>query len=201
MEIQSIQLDLQEIAADFHPPTDRDESKVHVTDLRDALLETLGLQKREEKLPQWVKNLGSFGTIWEKVIYSQIRSQVWSDAPPERHFQGALTLETDDVIGSLDGLITERYRGGKPLAVWENKTRWKAVELPTDNDKYMIQAKAYCWMAGCSQCWFSVLNISARPPNMVQWLHVIDFTAMELMENWQSLMHMKPMVERQKYGS
>jgi hypothetical protein len=197
VDIQSTELDLQQVASLFDSPADRDESKVHVSELRDALLETLGIQKpREEELPQWVRNLGSFGLIWEKVLETAIHHEA-SDRNL-RFKRGTFTYEVDGVLGSLDGLITNKE--GKPVAVEENKTRWKAEELPTDNDKFMIQGKAYCWMAGVTTCWFPVLNIASRPPNLRQWLHIIEFTPMELAENWKSLMAMKPMVERRKFG-
>jgi len=201
MNIESVQLDLQNVADTFNPPAFRNESKIHVSDLRDALLETLGLRKEEEDdLPQWVKNLGSFGLIWEKVLWEVAQCEAIERGLVFDHgdsFHGPLVLEVDSVVGSLDGII----HNGPPVAVWECKTRWKDVELPTENERYMIQAKAYCWMAGVTQCWFPVLNIGGRPPDMTQWLHIIDFTAMELMENWQSLLRMKPMVERKKYGN
>jgi hypothetical protein len=208
MEIQSTQLDMENVAEAFNPSFPRNESKVHVSELRDALLETLGLRKGDEdELPKWVKNLGSFGLIWEKVLWDVAQCEA---IERDLHFSrgnsssGPIILETDGVIGSLDGIIyTEPgpVSESRPVAVWECKTRWKAQELPTENDKYMIQAKAYCWMAGVTQCWFPVLNMGGRPPDMTQWLHIIDFSAQELMENWQSLLRMKPMVEKRKYGS
>ena len=204
MEIQSVELDLEEVAAAFDPPSDRDESKVHVSELRDALLETLGVQKPpESETPQWVKNLGSFGLIWEKVLWESMYNEAVSQ---DLHFKkGTIVLEQDGIIGSLDGLLYPRAQinrpdSQKPTAVWENKTRWHHDEIPIDNEKYMIQAKAYCWMAGVRQCWFPVLNISSRPPNMRQWLHIIEFTAQELMDNWKSLLLMKPMMEKRKFG-
>ena len=199
MKIQSTQLSMGEVAETFHPSDPRDESKIHISDLRDTLLETLGLQRGKEKvIPQWVKNLGSFGLVWEKVVHGTIQEQAWNGGPPGMTFQGATIVEVDGIIGTLDGLILQEPNG-RPAAVWENKTRWRAEELPTDNERYMIQAKAYCWMVGVTQCWFSVLNISARPPNMVQWLHIIDFTPQELMENWRSLLQMREIVERRKF--
>lgn len=208
MEIQSTQLDLQVVADTFSPPHHRNESKVHVSELRDALLETLGKgqKKDEDELPQWVKNLGNFGIIWEKVLWDVAECEAIERGLTFRH-QPAIVIEVDGIIGSLDGLlIKERYVNGSfnmvdtiPVAVWECKTRWKAQELPTENDKYMIQAKAYCWMVGVTQCWFPVLNLGGRPPDMTQWLHIVDFTAIELMENWKALLNMKPMVERRKY--
>lgn len=199
MKIQSTQLSMEEVAETFHPSDPRDESKIHISDLRDTLLETLGLQRGKEKvIPQWVKNLGSFGLVWEKVVHGTIQEQAWNGGPPGMTFQGATIVEVDGIIGTLDGLILQEPNG-QPAAVWENKTRWRAEELPTDNERYMIQAKAYCWMVGVTQCWFSVLNISARPPNMVQWLHIIDFTPQELMENWRSLLQMREIVERRKF--
>jgi hypothetical protein len=195
MDIHSCQLSLQEIAEGFNPSPPRDESKVHVSDLRDALLEILGRQKREAEVPDWVKNLGSFGLIWEQVLVDTAREIARQRGLWFR--KGTLIYEVDGVVGSLDGLAIQPHIL-TPVAVWECKTRWKAEELPTDNEKYMIQAKAYCWMAGVSQCWFPMLNIATRPPNMIQWLHVVDFSAQELMENWQSLLKMKPMTEKRK---
>ena len=203
MNIESVQIDLQQVTDFFNPPSPRDESRVHVSELRDALLETLGLRKDEEgELPQWVRNLGNFGLIWEKVLYDPTMNLarergLWFTHETLENLP--IVLTADGVLGSVDGLITTS--GGTLVAVWECKTRWKAAELPTENDRYMIQAKAYCWMAGVTQCWFPVLNIGGRPPDMTQWLHVIDFTPQELLENWQSLMKMKPMVVKRKYSS
>lgn len=200
MKIQSIELDLAEVASDFDPPSERDETKIHMSECRDALLETLKIQSArnaEEELPQWVKNLGSFGLIWERVLQTTMIKKAHEQDLLFR--PGTISLEMDGIIGSLDGLLYP-MKGKGPSAVWENKTRWHHDEIPIDNDKYMIQAKAYCWMAGVTQVWFPVLNIASRPPDMRQWLHIIEFSVQELMENWKSLLAVKPMAEKKKFG-
>ena len=196
--------DISKLADLMDPPGFRDLSKFHVTDLIHAV-ENFGKEVAPfnyDGLPQATKNIMSMGRIWEHLVLGDwIREGVKAGSVPVPK----VTLEVDDVIGSLDGALyapglhADGTLGAADVVV-EIKARFSPPndDFPIGNRRYMRQCRAYCYMSGARKVWMPILYLSTKPPNTQYLIHRFEFTDLEVEENWQMLMNMKEYLEKSK---
>lgn len=115
------------------------------------------------------------GFIWEDII-----AMVLKDRLPCRVGE----VECDGVYMSPDGFDFEKWE------LWEYKATWTSMnKLPVDNWRWMTQVKAYCKAMDTLVCnmWILYMNGDYRGSGPVAQRYRIEFTPLEIEENWQML--------------
>lgn len=172
---------LPDLADFLDPPAYRNLSKPHVSDLIQKAMMT-NYSDRDER----VEGIMALGRIWEWVVRADVKMLCEEEGLT---YLGPFVLEKDGVIGSLDGAA---FRNGIPVAVIETKLRFSPpFKDIRDYRRYMLQDKAYCDMLQCSEAWMPVLHIGNRPPMADYRWYRLQFTQIELEENWRMLMNMR----------
>jgi hypothetical protein len=172
------------------PPAPRDHSTHHVSDLINEAARVTGSAKwyPKEEPKDWQANIMALGRIIEPVLRAPVKPRV-----------------VDGVVGSPDGELvddgpwSQLFPPPQKLerrGIVEFKSRNAEYSDPTQDWRYMRQCQAYCWMAGCTVVWMPIMYFPRKfPPNTYTMIHEIRYTPLELAENWQLLMSMKPGLE------
>lgn len=126
------------------------------------------------------------GFIWEELL-SMAYAWMCGNRPGE--------FELDGIVGSPDGID---WTGDVPV-VEEYKCTWKSScrsgtkdpNPPTDNLRYMLQVKAYCRMVETTRARMRILHVNGnyRDREPVYRVWEIDFTPLEIAENWEMMVN------------
>ena len=104
----------------------------------------------------------------------------------------------DGIVISPDGIGTDTVEP-YPMALREYKATWQSSrKLPSDNWRYMTQAKSYCYVIGVNVVIYDIAylmgNYQGSGPQYRQAR--VEFTNQELYQNWEMLkLHAKEMME------
>jgi len=167
----------------FRPPIERKEG-THVSDVINKMLELVYNNKSREFTEQDRIRM-EMGFIWECMC-----EVGWRDLLGWRPEE----LQVDGIWMSPDYLGIE----DEGIVVREMKCTWKSVHPtsghfdPTDQLRWMMQAKSYCHAVGATVALFYVYHVNGnyRPPAPVfEGVWRIEFTDLELVENWQSIVN------------
>jgi len=194
MESTHITIPLSEIVDPLDPPQDR-KPGYHVTDLMYAA-RTLADGKQVVKKGPIVDNTGmmSLGRLWEAAC------RPWTEAYCKRlglEYQHSVERIEDGILANLDGVAVNG--GGRTAAVIEAKCTTSVKNAdPTQNWYWMQQVKAYCYIEGVNQVWFTLLYLPrAAAPMALSGVHVVTFNQTEIGETWQMLVNTRDHLVRE----
>jgi hypothetical protein len=147
-------------------------------------------------LPDWVRNLGAIGKIWEEAV---MRTYVMWYSSEGSRVDEKVEAECDGVTGSLDGMF---YPSNGSAMVIECKCRfgWSS-EDPRHYRDWMPQCLAYCHMVGTTEVLMPVLYLPATSREVRFLQHRITFSKGEVEGNWSTLMTAKAKAEAMGYSS
>lgn len=172
-------------------PDQRDPSGYHVTDLYWSAQQ---IAKGKDK-PDYseMEGLAQMGFIWEYAVRPWISLKF---AYPDNIAVFSPVFELDGVKASLDALIYRLSPDAPPNPlVIDAKLKFGKLKPVEDYPHWMWQLKAYCKMTQATEAALVVLNILERPPRCVASRHTIQFTQVEIEENWSSLINTKRHLE------
>ena len=161
---------------------------LHLSDVIREIGQELGMVPKDGENSGWDLPLaGEVGFLWEDVLGSVLGYRAGT-RPGE--------VVVDGIAGSPDGIEWEST--GKPILA-EYKATWKSVRNgdPSDNWKWMVQVKGYCYMISkaynlhCNRVRFRVLHINGdyKPPSPKYREWLLTFTKRELQENWDMILN------------
>ena len=128
------------------------------------------------------------GWLWEEAL-----SQAFAKKGAKRIgeiLEDGITMTPDGVSFDGDDFVVEEYKC----------TALSADKPPTDNWKWMMQAKGYCKALGAFKCIFRVLHHMdiMWHPGRAYGTFLLTFTQRELDENWEAVVnHAKVMRGRE----
>lgn len=191
--ISTIPINLEEVAdlcqlgIKRKPPTPRDYSLPHVTNLLEsAKLIAKGTPKYYEFVGE-IKGIMSMGRIFEVAVDCYLTKYAvdlggvyWPD----------VDMTVDGVIGSLDGVMLRmRNKTLSEFVVCETKLRF------TDNSEippyHLAQMRAYCRLANTDLAVYTSGHITTRPPDARVIMSVLKFTQESIYETWQGIISTK----------
>jgi hypothetical protein len=181
--------DLCAIGMKRRPPTPRDLSKFHVTNLLEsAKLLTKG-QTRYYEFEGHASGIMSLGRIWESAVDCYLTHYA------TQHY-GFYILdieqEADGIIASLDGLLClPGISAG--LIVAETKLRFSmSGEIPL---RHLQQVRAYCYLAKTNLVAYTSCHISSAPPTAEASLQILRLEQESIDETWAGLVKTKEYLE------
>jgi len=165
---------------------------LHVSEIIDDILTTLyGNLHPGEEVDQAKQGQFEKGFIWERLL---------SSAFGERSAVRPSEVEKDGIVGSPDGINRVRlidgggivYGNGERVLEEYKCTTYSSTKDPGQNERWIMQVKAYCYMLGLQTCLFRILYLLGdyrenRYPIYKVWL--LDFTELELRENWDMIIN------------
>lgn len=175
--------DLCAIGGKRRPPTPRDYSAFHVSNLLEsARLITKG-DNRYHEYEGHPAGIMSFGRIWESAVdayltdYATQKGGVY--VPDMEH-------EQDGIIASLDGMMILPDFG---TMIVETKLRFSmSDEIPL---RHLQQMRAYCCLAGTTLACYVSGHLNTRPPIAQATLRIIRLTEGSIRETWEMLVKTK----------
>ena len=195
MEAQLLELDLPILGTGNNPRS----PGLHLTDIIRDLMVVSGMDQGNQS---WSRQpTMNTGFVWEEVLFSK-----WEEilSPAFAKLLGRACswyntgeLQFDGIYMTPDGIDV----AGTPWTLQEAKCTWKSTKKPpTENWRYMVQAKAYCTALGIDRVMFHILYLmgdyKGSGPQYHPWL--ITFTPEELHENFEMLKnHMEYMGSKQ----
>lgn len=209
MKSTTINLDMDRVANALEFATgqgqdrDRGDETTHVSWAVNELARTTGAGTwYDPAVPptEWQTNIMALGRALEVVMGPVVAE--WA-AEQGLVYLPKVYRELEGRTGSLDGEVVsldvcqnpsfrpapETYR---PHAVVEMKSRNAQAKDIKGEWRYMKQGAAYCWMAGTTTLWMPVMYLPrSYPPDVFCLLHVVEFSPVELAENWQSIVAMR----------
>ena len=185
-------MDLEEIVDDVAGAVTRNPGGYHVTDL---YAEAISVATKKPIVPfdsDLMPGLAAMGRLWEWVIIKSfnMNAQISRILP-------AVEMHLGDIEANLDGLLIHTEDGS--VAVAEAKCKFgNRFIKPWDMAKWMSQVKAYCKMADTRKVIFYVLYIMSGPPKCVPVAYHLEFTELEIHENWAMLQNTKKYMEENR---
>ncbi|MBW2622643.1 MAG: hypothetical protein JRD68_07035 [Deltaproteobacteria bacterium] len=168
-------------------PAPRDQSKFHVSNLIDSAQQIIKGINKYHKFQGSPKGIMSLGRIWESVADAYVR---WWANKQGGGFNSNYVMEKDEIVASLDGIAFVPHIG--PM-VQETKLRFSLKEdIPI---RHLRQVKAYCHMVHSTKVLFTILNLSSAPPTVMARLELIEFSVVEIEENWEMIVNTKKFLE------
>ncbi len=194
-DLETIEITLEEVVDQLVTHPYRTPSPFHATAMIDKALEISGGKKKNFN-PDDFPGVDQLGHLWEFAVRPWVR---WYVESLGWKVTFALEMPKDGIILSLDG-IAFNPQAPSQRAVIETKSRWTPKYLPTDRFRDMSQVKSYCYAAGTTNVWMPVLRISSTPPQATVRLHVLNFSQVEIAENWEMMMNTKREMEKRGTG-
>jgi len=210
MEIESWVLNMDMVADLLDPPPARDTTTYHVSDLINEAARVTGRAKyyTDEEPKDWQRNIMALGRITETVLRPTAAwlaegkgMQLWAPVRPR---------VLDGVTGSPDGELVDDGPWSQVFppahelprkGIVEFKSRNAGFSDPSKDWRYMCQVQAYCWMANCTVAWMPIMYFPRKlPPDTYTMMSEIQFTPLELADNWTLLLSMKPGLEEKGLG-
>jgi hypothetical protein len=188
-KVEQADINITHLADYFDPPVER--TGIHVTDLIRLALKNAGQKVPEYGDSEVSKGMMAMGKIWEWQVGIYVTG--WVLASSSLVPMMKISRSLDGVDASLDGLLeddtaTDAYGGS---VVVECKCRFSKPHDPQARGDWMMQVKAYCYMAGVTKALMPILFLPSAPPAPEVRFYWLDFTPAELRENWDMLMHTK----------
>lgn len=156
---------------------------VHLTDIIKDLMEVSGISKTVSGT-MWgndeLELAAQTGFIWEDFL-----SMVLKDRLPCRIGE----VELDGIIMSPDGI---EFDNNEEVVLSEYKLVWSSSRRPpTDNWKWMSQIKGYCKGLNLVKVNMYILYLNGdwKPPMPQYKGFQIEFTPLEIQENWEMLLN------------
>lgn len=185
-ELEIIQIPLMEVAEVLDPSQPRSEGN-HITELIQLHNKAAGKRYYDDSSspsPE-VLDIMAFGRIWEWALRGYLTHKA-----PEWGFDGIIfsfETERDGIYGSLDGLFV----GQDNAVVDETKARFTGPNdnFPLGHHQYPMQIKSYCKMVGTTRACMPVLHVESKPPRAQFYVYWIEFSQLEIDENWQLLLN------------
>lgn len=177
--------DLCAVGMQRRPPTPRDLSKYHVTNLLEsAKLITKG-QTRYHEYEGHPSGIMSLGRIWESAVDCYLTHYAI------RHggfYLPDMEYERNGIIASLDGLIVLPDISDR-LMVAETKLRFSVNdEIPL---RHLQQVRAYCYLVSTDLVAYVSCHLSSAPPTVEASLKVIRLEQESIDETWAGLVKTK----------
>jgi hypothetical protein len=159
---------------------------VHVSeiirDIENELIHVGQRRKYDTLTDAEKKRMGAYvsvGWAWEDIL-AQSLLKVWNvPVVPVGE------LHLDGIAGTPDGLNTDEY------AVEEFKATWRSANRPLDPDywHWLVQIKAYCYMLQTNIANLRIFYVCGdyRESGPFLRMHRLEFSELELQENWQML--------------
>ena len=152
---------------------------LHVKEVIDAMAAAHGITNYGDSNPDWLKEAGELGLMWEGHMI---------------HRMGLLHVEPIQ----LDGLWCSPDAVDDMGKIHEFKVKWMSVNKhPLDSEKWwpeMAQIKAYCHVSGIKVAELHVMFVNGdyKFKNTETGFPAIrhyqlEFTDVELLENWDSI--------------
>lgn len=159
----------------------RSQGTVHLTEVIRDLMEVSQMQ-RTASGSVWGRSeldlAAETGFMWEEMISTALKDRL-----PCRIGE----VELDGIVMSPDGI--EVYNGESILS--EYKVVWaSSSKSPADNFKWMAQVKGYCKALGMTKVRMYILYLNGnwKPPQPQYKCFLIEFTELELQENWDMIL-------------
>lgn len=146
---------------------------LHLSDVIKALAGGMNESNEGEAYNEATRMQFEKGWLWEDTLSTAYR---------ERMATRVDELEYDGIVCSPDGLSFDD--AGNPVVEEYKCTSANPAKRPTDNWRWMMQAKGYCKVTGAVKCVFRVLHLMYVPVYRV-W--EITFTQGEIEENWSAI--------------
>ena len=175
--------DLCAVGVERKPPTPRDYSKWHVSNLlKSGQLIAKGDDRYHEYEGE-VKGIMSMGRIWETVVDCYLTD--YADSRGGLYIPD-MELEGDDILGSLDGMMFTNDFGSM---VCETKLRFTLNgKIPLS---HLQQVRAYCYLAKTDLVCYVSGHITSTPPTAQARMRIIRFTKQSIQETWQGIVRTK----------
>ena len=168
--------DLCAVGLKRKPPTPRDYSKWHVSNLLQSANKIARGEIVYHEYEGHPLGIMSLGRIWESALdcyladYAVSRGGVYI---PD------VEQEQDDVLGSLDGLMWLPELG---WMVCETKLRFTLNgEIPLS---HLQQVRTYCYLAKTDLVCYVSGHLSSRPPTARAEMRIIRLTQQSIEETW-----------------
>lgn len=174
--------DLCAVGIQRKPPTPRDKSLWHVSNLIDSAQLIAKGDTRYHEFEGEPSGIMSFGRIWESAVDCYLTHYAI------RHgiYVTDVELIKDDILGSLDGVMVH-YEWGEMIC--ETKLRFTLNgEIPM---RHLQQTRAYCHLADTNLVCYVSGHISSTPPTARAEMRIIRFTQQSIQENWEMLVNTK----------
>lgn len=183
--MQIVELKELELPYDFFPKRREGADPirtqgVHLTDIIRDIMESSGMSKTISGA-SWGRDqlnmAAEIGFLWEDVLEMALKERL-----PCRIGE----IEVDGITMSPDGI--EEYEGEAILS--EYKLVWSSSNRnPADNWKWMAQTKGYCYGLGLRRVrmYNLYLNGDWRGTGPKPKGFLIDFTDLEIQENWEMI--------------
>jgi hypothetical protein len=180
-------LSSRQAALTVSPP--RDHSKWHVSNLLKAADDiSRGRDQNLYASGGSPNGIMSMGRIWESVVDVWLRDFA---AVNSGNYVPNVTLECDDIVASLDGML---YLPTVGMAVSETKLRFTVNrEIPS---RHLQQIKCYCHCLETRLVQMVVGHITSNPPAVTARLITLSLTAQEIAETWQMVLKTKEYLQR-----
>jgi hypothetical protein len=174
------------------PPTPRDYSRYHVTNLLESAHLIAKGDVRYHEYQGHPLAIMSWGRIWEGAIDCWLADYATSHGGV---YLPDMEQDRDGILCSLDGLMMLPDLG---WMVTEIKLRFtRNTEIPL---KHLQQVRAYCYAAGTDLVAYVSGHITSNPPDATAQLRIVRLTRMSIIECWQGLVHTKEHLEKQGCG-
>jgi len=183
------QIDLEQVAGlcavgvKRKPPTPRDFSKFHVTNLLESARLISRGDVRYHEYEGHPKGIMSLGRIWETsmdcylIDYATQKGGVYI---PD------VEQEQDGIIASLDGIMILPDLG---VMVVETKLRFTLRDEILL--KHLQQVRAYCHLAGTDLVCYVSGHLTSAPPTAQALLRIFRLTKLSIKETWEGLVNTK----------
>jgi len=153
---------------------------LHLTNIIRDIMESSGMSKSVSGASWGNSQLSlaaEVGFIWEEILSSALKSRL-----PNRIGE----IEVGGIYMSPDGLDVEEW------CLWEYKAAWASSRrLPTENWKWMAQAKGYCYGLQVEVVRMAILYLNGdwKGGGPEYRGYKITFSPTEIAENWTMLVN------------
>jgi len=175
--------DLCAIGMKREPPTPRDYSRWHISNLLQSGHLIAKGDIRYHEYEGEILGIMSWGRIWETSMDCYLTHYAVN-------LGGFYTPDVesikDDILGSLDGMMWLPDLG---WMVCETKLRFTLNgEIPLS---HLQQIRAYCHLAETDIVCYVSGHITSRPPTAEAWMRIMRLTEQSIQETWQGIVNTK----------
>ena len=181
--------DLCAVGIERRPPTQRDYSRWHVTNLLESARMIAKGDNRYHEYEGHPSGIMSFGRIWESAMDCYLANYA---VCRDGMYVPDVELVRDGVVASLDGImLLSTVSSG--WMVCETKLRFtQNGEIPVS---HLQQVRAYCMLAGVTRVCYVSGHVSSTPPTATARLRVIQLTKQSIRETWDMIVNTKRYLE------
>lgn len=173
--------DLCAIGVKRKPPTPRDYSKWHVSNLLQSATRIAKGDIQYYEYEGEPKGIMSMGRIWEAVVDRYLTDYALSKGGV---YVPDMEQEKDGILGSLDGVMWLPDLG---WLVCETKLRFTlSGEIPLS---HLQQVRAYCYLAETDLVCYVSGHLSSRPPTASATVRIIRLTQQSIDETWEMIVN------------